>query len=82
METKTSGLDLDSVYGSVQKAVDKAEEAVKSSVEAISGDGAEDPAKLAKLQHDLGKWNVAQSSQSAVLQMMRQVMANIVQRMA
>lgn len=76
----SGNLGLEIIYDKTNQAVKEAEKAVTDSIEAISGEGADDPAAIAKLQQAMNTWSVVISAQSNVIKTIKDSMQGILQR--
>lgn len=76
----SSNLGLEGIYDKTNQAVKDAEQAVTDSINAISGEGADDPAAIAKLQQAINTWSVIISAQSNVVKSIKDSMSGILQR--
>jgi len=78
--TSSSNLDLNSVVTSIDEALAKADTRVKEKIGGVSGEGADDPAKLAELQHAINSWSVMYNIRSTVVKSIKDVMQSILQK--
>ncbi|MPY25694.1 EscF/YscF/HrpA family type III secretion system needle major subunit [Shewanella psychropiezotolerans] len=73
-------LDLNAVVTSIDVALTSANDNVKAKIGGVSGDGADDPAKLAELQHAINSWSVMYNIRSTVVKSIKDVMMSILQK--
>ncbi|NRD71734.1 type III secretion system needle filament subunit SctF [Shewanella sp. VB17] len=78
--TDSSSLDLNSVVNSIDEALALADTRVKEKIGGVSGEGADDPAKLAELQHAINSWSVMYNIRSTVVKSISDVMRSILQK--
>lgn len=78
--TDSSSLDLNSVVTSIDEALSLADTRVKEKIGGVSGAGADDPAKLAELQHAINSWSVMYNIRSTVVKSISDVMRSILQK--
>lgn len=76
----SDGLGLEGIYDKTNQAVKDAEKAVNDSIDAISGEGADDPAAIARMQQAINTWSVIIGAQSNVLKAIKDSMSGILQR--
>ncbi|AQS40612.1 type III secretion system major needle protein, YscF/MxiH/PrgI family [Shewanella psychrophila] len=73
-------LDLNTVVSSIDVALASANANVKAKIGGVSGEGADDPAKLAELQHAINSWSVMYNIRSTVVKSIKDVMMSIMQK--
>ncbi|NRB24698.1 type III secretion system needle filament subunit SctF [Shewanella sp.] len=77
---KDAKLDLNAVVTSIDVALASANKNVKEKIGGVSGEGADDPAKLAELQHAINSWSVMYNIRSTVVKSIKDVMMSILQK--
>ncbi|WP_394390342.1 type III secretion system needle filament subunit SctF [Shewanella woodyi] len=78
--TEGSSLDLNTVVNSIDESLAVADKRVKEKIGGVSGEGADDPAKLAELQHAINSWSVMYNIRSTVVKSIKDVMMSIMQK--
>lgn len=75
----TTSTSLDAVAEKLKAEANKANKAVTEAIEALES-GADNPALLADLQHQLNKWSVIYNINSTVTRAMKDLMQGILQK--
>ncbi|GEM75432.1 type III secretion system needle filament subunit SctF [Vibrio sagamiensis] len=78
---KNNGINLDSVKDKLAEQAKEANEQVKAAIDNLKdGSGADDPSKLAELQHAINKWSVIYNIASTTTRSIKDVMQSILQK--
>ena len=75
-----SGLSTQQIFNEINTAVNNAEQAVKDQITSISGENADDPAQIAKLQQAMNAWTVMVSAQSSVVSTIKTTSQTVLQK--
>ena len=75
-----SGLSTQQIFDQINTAVNTAEQSVKDQIASISGENADDPAQIAKLQQAMNAWTVMMNAQSSVVSTIKTTSQTVLQK--
>ncbi|AUI86007.1 EscF/YscF/HrpA family type III secretion system needle major subunit [Vibrio azureus] len=75
----SNGVNLDAVKDKLAQQAKEANEAVNTAIDNLSS-SADDPSKLAELQHAINKWSVIYNIASTTTRSIKDVMQSILQK--